>query len=340
MNKNKSMRKRILAALTALLLVFALVSCDVTEFFNEIGGNRRPVGDGSDFVPAEITEVIKTEFESSYADQLSPNERAMYDVFAAASPGEHEFTVNLPEVLEVCKSQAPTPTQQTEVQNRVAYWISNALFAVWLDVPSVFWLETGEFQSKFNIELHEDDVYRVKSISVTVALRNEYADNTHYYDSRISSLCNSLSLAGATDYETLCNINDYLCQTIEYEMITDYRNTVYGALVDKKCVCEGYAHAFKLLCETYGIECVSIFGTGKTSDGEEGHMWNAVRLDEKWYAVDVTWNDTTESKTYFLVGSDTMGHESSFADSHLSENKRGDSKVFALPVLSSTSYVK
>lgn len=49
-------------------------------------------------------------------------------------------------------------------------------------------------------------------------------------------------------------------------------------------VCEGYARAFKIVCDKLGIPC--ILGCGNN------HMWNYVQDDAgNWYGVDPTWND-------------------------------------------------
>ena len=64
----------------------------------------------------------------------------------------------------------------------------------------------------------------------------------------------------------------------------------YGGLITGDGVCEAYAEAFKLLCDKAGIPCVSMYSTD--------HEWNAVKLDGKWYYVDVTWIDTENKDTY------------------------------------------
>lgn len=96
-------------------------------------------------------------------------------------------------------------------------------------------------------------------------------------------------------------------------------------------VCEGYSRAFKTLCDACGISCVISDGLG---DGEP-HMWNYVLIDDKWYGVDVTWNDPgkktvarsgDENEVYLLVGADTKASSSSktFIDSHIVENRHFD----------------
>jgi len=68
-------------------------------------------------------------------------------------------------------------------------------------------------------------------------------------------------------------------------------------------VCAGYAAAFQLLCNASGIETISV-----TSND---HEWNQVRFGDKWYVVDVTWDDSDDddiSYNYLNV-SDTKARE-------------------------------
>lgn len=326
---------RLIALLLALVTVLSFASCDITSLVHSMGIDLNGKGDPN-FVPEDTTDVVMSDFALSYRDQLSPNEIAIFDAVAAASPGVHEFSIAIPELLELCKGRVPTQEEQDEASAKISYWIANALFAVWLDVPSLFWLETGNFSYTYNIEPHTDDVYRVGTVSLTVELR-EHCDNVDYMQTELTAFLTGCDLEGSNDYETLRNINRSLCDRITYE-IDRHSATAYGALVERKCVCEGYAHAFQLLCQKYGITCVCVFGTGVTGDGSEGHMWNAVKLGEKWYAVDTTWNDTTESNEYFLVGRSTVSHGMKFSASHLAECTRGSSKKFALPTITSLAY--
>lgn len=75
--------------------------------------------------------------------------------------------------------------------------------------------------------------------------------------------------------------------------------TAYGALVEGKTVCSGYARAFKLVCDLEGIDCWVVDGT--TADApEEGHEWNMVLIDGTVYYVDITFADTGKMKKYYL----------------------------------------
>ena len=57
------------------------------------------------------------------------------------------------------------------------------------------------------------------------------------------------NIEGKSHYEKIKIIHDYLIDSIEYEKNLELDNVydIYGALVAKKCVCEGYAKAFQYL---------------------------------------------------------------------------------------------
>lgn len=87
------------------------------------------------------------------------------------------------------------------------------------------------------------------------------------------------------DYEKLKFFHDYLVLNCETDSEDEYADTIYGALVRKKALCEGYTKAFSYLCNLADIENVIV--TGKTY---VPHMWNMVKLNGNWYHVDVTWD--------------------------------------------------
>lgn len=107
-----------------------------------------------------------------------------------------------------------------------------------------------------------------------------------------------------TELEKELAINQYLCDTCEYDdaalenaeqhdfryVDSEYNDsfTAYGALINGRCVCAGYAGAFKILADAAGLECVVVTGT---LEGNLAHAWNKVRIDGEWEILDVTNND-------------------------------------------------
>lgn len=107
-------------------------------------------------------------------------------------------------------------------------------------------------------------------------------------------------IANKSDYEKIKYLHDYLIKNNEYDKsLGDAAGSynVYGALVKGCSVCEGYARAYKYLLNSVGVECEIIVSAT--------HAWNAVKLENKWYYVDCTWDDLGGTKVgydYFLKG--------------------------------------
>lgn len=72
--------------------------------------------------------------------------------------------------------------------------------------------------------------------------------------------------------------------------------TSYGAFVNHRAVCQGYALAFKVLMDRAGIPCVY------ASSVEMSHAWNMVSIGGRWYHVDCAWDDPAYSSVYDYAG--------------------------------------
>lgn len=143
----------------------------------------------------------------------------------------------------------------------------------------------------------------------------------------ISNISNNIS-----DYDKCLIVHDTLVDSLEYNSSdTENAHNIYGALIERKVVCEGYAKAFKYILDSLNIECILVSGIGTNSlEESEAHMWNYVKLNNNWYAVDVTWDDpiiigsTLSSNTirhdYFCIGSNT------FDDSHIPNPRISDNR--------------
>ncbi len=98
-----------------------------------------------------------------------------------------------------------------------------------------------------------------------------------------------------SDYEKELAIHDWLVSELEYDDSIDASSTdngSYGGMVTKKTMCRGYAEAMKLISECCGLETKLIVGNAIDQDGKKvGHAWNQVKLDDKWYHMDATYDD-------------------------------------------------
>lgn len=146
-------------------------------------------------------------------------------------------------------------------------------------------------------------------------------------------------------YDQIRYVHNFLIDNIEYDKTFELSNiyNVYGALVNGKSVCEGYAKAFKYILDDMGIPCIIACGIAQNSSGEtESHAWNYVQIDGNWYAIDVTWDDP------IIIGSGTLtndlrysyflkGSEQFFKD-HQEDGTIIDIAHFVYPEISPVDY--
>lgn len=117
--------------------------------------------------------------------------------------------------------------------------------------------------------------------------------------------CAAILSEGMSQYQREKAVYDFVAERCTYDMeaFENLENweqwweafTAYGALVQGKAVCEGYARSVELLLSLADMECALIRG------GAEGqrHMWNVVKVDGEWYHLDPTGNDSADEGDYF-----------------------------------------
>ena len=128
-------------------------------------------------------------------------------------------------------------------------------------------------------------------------------------DAEVERLKRALFVKGTTPLEKAYIAHNYLVKTVEYwdkpeknPVELSIKQSGYGALIKKLCVCQGFAEAYKRLLDgEEGIECHMVSGVSKKHN--ENHAWNVVSFDGKeFFHVDVTWDSKSTgrvSDTYF-----------------------------------------
>lgn len=115
------------------------------------------------------------------------------------------------------------------------------------------------------------------------------------------------------DYAKVAAIYAWLAENLTYDTVAVtspaalYASyTIKGALIDRISVCDGYASAFRLLCQIEGIRAEEVTGFCDQQGSLGGHAWNKVWIGGAVYGVDSTWarivvlrKDTT--KSYFVT---------------------------------------
>ncbi|MCL2296247.1 MAG: hypothetical protein FWC29_04110 [Methanomassiliicoccaceae archaeon] len=256
----------------------------------------------------------------SYYDQLDANGKAIFDALNSAGPDDISVDVDLPIAL-TAKADVKEDAEKY-VYDLVTATVNKAFIALRMSVPQAYlgWIlssSTAEWTAEMTTV---DNTATIKKVKVPIDFLSYPVDpNTGEFQG-INKMQDDLDAAIAkfnTNSKStrgkVMDINNYLTKLVTYDpnkgiagKESGYAHDAYGALVDPKhyAVCDGYSKAFLLLCEKEGIECVIVLGTAVPS--MEYHAWNYVKMDNgKWYAIDVTWNDTNDN-AYFLLGGESF----------------------------------
>lgn len=145
-------------------------------------------------------------------------------------------------------------------------------------------------------------VYERKGSDATVKVTYKTTkEQEEYVTDELTKAVNSIIKENMTDYDKVKAINKYLVDRFEYDKSLT-STTAYSALTTGKTVCQGYALAAYKMIKMAGIENRIVVGT---LDGVP-HGWNLVKLNDKWYQLDVTNNDAVGSYKYFLKNDNTL----------------------------------
>lgn len=211
----------------------------------------------------------------------------------------------------------------TNGQEKLGEYYQSAIEAYLYDNPQIFYIDSNKMY--LNIETTTKGNKKTYRVFINCGENENYFTNEFESKEKVELAIKQIEnirnliqdrKTGNT-YEDIKMIHDYLVDSIEYETTISKENiyNIYGALVNRQSVCEGYAKAFKYLLDEFDIPCIMVIGKGQNKQGNiENHAWNYVKLQNNWYAIDVTWDDpiiigggTTNKRTkyqYFLKGSE------------------------------------
>ena len=100
------------------------------------------------------------------------------------------------------------------------------------------------------------------------------------------------------DYNKIKYVHDWLVNNMNYT----HNNAGINGFILGKGQCMTYAHMFQYLMNELGIDCIYVVST----DGS--HAWNRVKVNGKWYMIDVCWDDEYSTNKYFLKGKSTEAY--------------------------------
>lgn len=108
-----------------------------------------------------------------------------------------------------------------------------------------------------------------------------------------------------SDYDKYWEIAKKLCEETAFDYTFPQvpmrefldESGVYGALVNRLSVCQGFSQTYDYLCKRAGLFSLVISGSTSTGD----HAWNIIKLDDGYYHVDTTWMQSNKNRYFCLT---------------------------------------
>lgn len=167
---------------------------------------------------------------------------------------------------------------------------------------------THPFNSFSHIETEIDSIGKVQ-LQVIHAYTKEQIT---MIEEKINELYPLLVNDNLGQKENIKNIHDYIINNSKYDSdrsdnnIIKYKSDIaYGPLFEGYAVCGGYSDLMELFLEKMNIKSFKV--------STKSHVWNAVLLGDKWYHLDLTWDDPVATDgldylehKYFLIETEQL----------------------------------
>ncbi len=146
------------------------------------------------------------------------------------------------------------------------------------------------FNSFSNIETKYDTLGKI-----TIKINKSYTEEQiNAINDKVDDIINK-ELKNINEKKEIVKLaHNYIINHSKYDSdksdknINNYLSSIaYGPLLQGYGICGGYTDAMAIILDRFNIPNFKIIS--------ENHIWNAVKIDGKWYHLDLTWDDPVTS---------------------------------------------
>lgn len=147
---------------------------------------------------------------------------------------------------------------------------------------------------------------------ITVSINYFYSDEQiKAINKKIDEIYKNIITNDMDTYTKILTIHDYIINNTKYDIERNnngnsiYHSYIaYGPLLEGYATCNGYTDAMALFLEKMNIPNFKVAMTPEKNSDTEGHVWNAVYLNNQWFHLDLTWDDPVSND-----GTDYLQHK-------------------------------
>ncbi|WP_394927104.1 transglutaminase domain-containing protein [uncultured Robinsoniella sp.] len=163
--------------------------------------------------------------------------------------------------------------------------LGEIFFKLRLDYPDIFYavsLQYRLYQGSGNVEVIPEYLFE----------KGKIKEHQKAMNARITKLIRPAQ--SMKDLEKELFIHDFVCSNVRYDKLKKpYSHEIIGPLGQGVGVCEGIAKTVKILCDALEIWCmIAISDANPEKKIKYRHAWNIVRMDGKYYHLDVTFDNS------------------------------------------------
>lgn len=219
---------------------------------------------------------------------------------------EGETPSDVPELTTIDDVTAFVRQEMVRRSTEIRYKASNVLIALFGGVLNSVCQHTGNGAEGDYLRLalnyvmpqpeqDADGVYTLCPVYYTTAEQEAAVDA---YVETVVAGCTAQDATGIARY-----LYDYLCENVTFDLENLYNDadllkyTAYGAAVNGRAVCQGFAQLYYKLALAAGLDCRIVTGTR----GNDAHAWNIIQIDDLWYHVDASSGaQLLDNSAYFM----------------------------------------
>ena len=205
-----------------------------------------------------------------YYNQLDDTAKLIYDAIESnlsnMMSGNYEIKLS---------NQVASVLYENDGEKQLDTSFQSAWDALMLDRVDTFFIDVTKINLKMRKTTYGKKV--TYALSIAPADSNGYLANGIESKEKVHAILNEIketrdsivkSLSGI-DYNKIMHAHDWIINNLDYEQNITNNNVynLYGALIEKSAVCEGYAEALKYILDEVDIPCVLVSGTATNSEG-------------------------------------------------------------------------